>query len=360
VHTAVSKYAFLNARVSLFAQHLIPEIEMCQTIPAPVEELGVVLTRAGLGEIDPGPPLDTELLDRQVSTLILDETRLLSRDVSSAERDFLQYWAQRFELANLKTLIRGRYRAQEAATIRRELLDLGEFATLRVDALLTTEDVPELLRMLESNPRYAGIARNARHVFEERHELFTLEASIDRQYYAGLARMARGARSSSADPLLRMVDTLIDRVNLVWLLRFRVAYGLSPAEAYYLLIPAGRQLSQARLLQLAEAGDVGEVVERLPEPMRVLLEGSHTISEVHRVLKTAGLDDARTVLHKTRFNFARAFAYLQLREHDLRRLASILKGRALQLDPMQIGAAVRYGERPENLAAALSSRAAGA
>jgi V/A-type H+-transporting ATPase subunit C len=154
-----------------------------------------------------------------------------------------------------------------------------------------------------------------------------------------------------------MVDTLIDRVNLVWLLRFRVAYGLSPAEAYYLLIPAGRLLTPARLLQLAESAEVGEVVERLPTPMQRMLVGSNTISEVHRVLKNAALEQAREIVEQTRFNFARAFAYLQIREHDLRRFASILKGRALQLDPMQIGAAVRYGERPENLASARTGQA---
>ena len=42
---------------------------------------------------------------------------------------------------------------------------------------------------------------------------------------------------------------MVDRVNLVWLLRYRFAYNLSPAQAYYLLIPASHRLLPQQMQQ---------------------------------------------------------------------------------------------------------------
>lgn len=290
--------------------------------------------------------MDADALDRAVSALILDEFTLLIRPTAGAARDLLLYLTYRFELSNLKTIIRGRLNDQSASVIKQELVPLGEWETLNIDALLAAEDVAELLRQLEGNPRFANIARQAREVYEDQHDSFTLEASIDRQYYAGLGERAIRYKGPEHALVTELVGDLVDRINLIWLLRFRFAYDLPPAEAYFLLVPYGRRLRPVRLLALAELESWEQMREQLPSPMREDLTDAHSITEIDRVLRKAALQRARTVLDSTRFNLARPFAYLLLREECLRRVAAIVKGRALLIDPHQIRFAAGLASEP--------------
>lgn len=327
--TRIAKYAFLDARVSMMAGRLLPQPQMESLVDVPAGEQKALLERVGLHGIDPEGKLDADRLDRAVSALILDEFTQLIRPTSGAARDLLLYLAYRFELSNLKTIIRGRLNEQSAATIKQELVPLGEWETLNIDALLAAEDVAELLRQLEGNPRFANIARQAREVYEDRHDSFTLEASIDRQYYAGLSDRVERFKGPGAALVGELAGDLIDRINLIWLLRFRFAYELPPAEAYFLLVPSGRRLRPVRLLALAELESWEQMREQLPAPMRESLADAQSISEIDRVLRQAALQRARAVLDGTRFNLARPFAYLLLREECLRRVAAIVKGRAI-------------------------------
>lgn len=335
----VTRFAFLNARVSMMAGRLLGEEALQALLVAPLGEHRELLRRAGLTRIEPDAAVDAAVLERGISALLLEDVSRLIRPSSGAERELLVYWAHRFELANLKTIIRGRFHKREAQTIKQELIHLGEHRSLNVDALLAAEDLAELLRHLEGHSHYASIARQARRVLEERHELFTLEASIDREYYAGLAERAGKVQGGGRGLLRELVDVLIDRVNLIWLLRFRFAYGLQPAEAYYLLVPAGGRLTRSRMLALAQLEGWEQIRAQLPEPMRSWVGEAEAIPEVHRRLKRQALRRAMEILTETSFNFARAFAYLLLREDDLRRATAILKGRALNLPPSQIAQA---------------------
>lgn len=334
--TRIARYAFLNARVSMLATRLLPEGGLIPFLDAPLGEQKTLLAKVGITQVDPEAIERADAVDLIVAQQLLDDITQLVRPLSGPARELVMYWAHRFELANLKTLLRGRFHGEDPESIKQQLMDLGEYQTLKVDALLAAEDVAELLRQLESHGHYADIARQARQVYEERHDLFTLEASVDRQYFAGLSAVAARFRGAGAKQLHELVADVIDRINLIWLLRYRFAYGLPPAEAYYLLVPAGGRLTRSRLLTLVELDGWEQVQGQLPEPLKTWVQDARSTGEVHRLAKTHALDRARQILEGTSFNFARAFAYLLLREWDLRRIAAILKGKVLRLSPEAI------------------------
>ena len=106
----------------------------------------------------------------------------------------------------------------------------------------------------------------------------------------------------------------IDQMNLVWLLRYRHVYGMEPAHAYYLLVPAGQHLGSKVLLSLVQLGSVEEVVQQLPAPLGRLMAGVTSVPEVEAVMRRETARVARRVLDYTTFNLARPCAYLLLRE----------------------------------------------
>jgi V/A-type H+-transporting ATPase subunit C len=332
--------AYLNTRVSLFKARLWPESMLSDLIDAPDEALPGQLEQRGLGLLAGGyADDDPRSLETRIVAILLAEARILLRPLAGAERQFLLYWIGRFEVSNVKSLIRAKMAGETAAATAARLLDMGDFTHLDAEELMRVEDVAELMRKLERTP-YAEIVRNARQAFEDSNDPFILDATLDRAYYDGLIRRARAVEGEVDPAFGRLMADLIDRTNLVWLLRYRFNYGLPPAQVYYLLLTPGYRLTPSLLRNLVGQGDVGAVLDALPEELARPLAGSETIPEIARRLERRALDHARAVLDRAAHPLSRTLAYLTLREAGLRDLRGILRGRRMGLPTEEIRLAV--------------------
>ncbi|HLY96519.1 MAG: V0D/AC39 family V-type ATPase subunit [Sideroxydans sp.] len=321
---SATQYAYLHARVSLFAGQLLK-----------LDQLDAMIDRPYGEDTHEAAEDDASLqytgdLDQSNVTILLRELSVLIRPLSGSARELLGYWAHRFELGNLKTIIRGKMANQPQPAIEEQLQDMGAFTSLPIAELLQSDSPAELLRRLEQTP-YAEIASQARHLLEQGEALFALDSALDRRYFAGLARRGAALDDTSAQLLRDIVGSIIDRVNLVWLLRYRYAYNLPPAQAYYLLIPASHRLPQQQLQQLAQCASFEDAMGSLPAPFDRILAGARNTTEVTLKLEQEGWRIATHALNHSSFNVARALAYMMLRERDLRRLRAIVRGRNLHI-----------------------------
>jgi V/A-type H+-transporting ATPase subunit C len=315
----VRRYAYLNARVSQMAAQLLSSAEVARTLEARGDQHGDILSSA-----------------------LLDELSVLARAVSGAERAFLLFWAHRFELGNLKAILRGTVARTPRSAIREDLVDLGTLARLPTDELLQADDAAELFRLLEHGP-YAEIARQAREVYRERQDLFALDAAVDKRYYAELCELATRIEPSRAPLLPELMAALMARVNVVWLLRYRFAYGLAPMETYCLLVPNRFRLGAPTLRRLVQLGSLKEVTRSLPAPLPAKLERAANAFEVNVLLDQETWRVACDAL-RVQFAFTRAFAYLLLRERDVQRVRVIVEGKRLDIEPAQVRAALALQE----------------
>lgn len=310
------------------------------------DERAAVLERAGLtqliADLQAGQYLEQSIIRTQLADILI-----LMRAAGEA-RSFLQYWTLRFEITNLKAIIRGKLAKAPVSLIRQELSDMGFLASLPVEELLQTEDIQELLRRLETT-HYADMVRFARRAFEAQPRLFDLDAALDRRYYHGLVERARPLEKSLGVSFHRIMELHIDRVNLTWLLRFRFNYSLPPAQVYYLLIPSHYRLSSNTLKELSVLNRMEDVLAVLPQPYRDLLKGAVTVSQVSGILDGYFAKTAQSVLRSSAPAFARAFAYLMLRDRDLRRVRAALKGWSLGLDASVMRQALGLDEPPARI-----------
>lgn len=333
--TASAQFAYLHGRVSVFSEQLLSADSLQNLMVCSREEEKHALELAGLGHLAEDIVADSSRLEQALITALISEAEVLANALNGTARDLLIYWVRRFELGNLKAVIRGKMTGQPVETIRDQLIDIGRFATLPVDDLLRTDDMAELLRRLEATP-YSDIARQARRVYEEQQHLFALDAAIDRRYLAGLIKRVKSVGPSGSEALRSLIGVNVDRLNLSWLLRYRFAYNLAPAETFYLLVPAGYRISTTQLRELAQLGSIEEIVNHCPPEVRRLIDGLNSSTEIDRALEREALRIAGLILHHTAFNLARAFAYLVLRERDLDLIYAILKGKHLSIEPRLI------------------------
>ncbi len=341
--------AYLDTRVSLLATRLWRDDALDALIGAPADVLADTLARRGLPQLAAddrgrgrgrGRGQDPRSLEQRIVAQILDETRVLIRPLSGSARAFLGFWTARFEMSNVKTLLRSKMIGERPAAVLGRLTPMGAFGRLDNQALAHAEDVGELLRRLEAGP-YAGIVRHARRAFDESRDPFGLDAALDRGYYEGLVLHAQPLEKTAGASFRSLIADLVDRVNLVWLLRYRFNYRLPPAEVYYLLVGSRYSLSGSRLQHLATLDSPGAVLAALPPAWQARLAGVRDIPGVFARMEHAAAEHAQQVLHSRAPAIARAFAYLILRERDLRAVRALLRGRHLGLAAGDIRQALR-------------------
>jgi V/A-type H+-transporting ATPase subunit C len=337
--------AYLNTRVSLYASRLWRDEELDALVGVADDDMADTLVQRGLPQLTAG--YDTEAteqqphsLERRIIAQILDEIRVLIRPLSGDARVFLIFWTVRFEISNIKTLLRSKMTDERPAAVLARLIPMGSFGRLDYQGLAHAEDVGELLQRLEAGP-YASIVRHARRAFELSNDPFNLDAALDREYYEGLILRARPLEETMGLSLRGLMANLIDRINLVWLLRYRFNYKLPPAQVYYLLVGSRYSLSSSRLQELAALDSLEAVLAALPAPWQARLSGVTEIPGVFTRMERIAAEQAQRTLRSRAPDIARAFAYLILRERDLRAVRAVLRGRRLGLGEAEIRLALQ-------------------
>ncbi len=318
----ITEYAYLNARVSALTPRLISHEKLKELLQQPLGQLHI--DSSNLDEIINDPHLDLARIEQLWFNHLINEFSVLIRPLVGKAREFLLYWLHRGKLTGLS-----------AESISKQMNSLGNLASLPFEQLIRAEDVNELLRQLDNTP-YITLARQARRAFEQQQQLYALDAAIDRYYLQGLTQRMEALPAVQQEYLLPLLVLLLNKFNLLWLLRYRFTYNLSVAETYYLLIPSNYGISRHQLQNLAELSNLADVVSQLPESIRLLIGDASTIFEIEQQLNRAIERCTTMILRRQNFTLAKAFAYILLRELEMRRVLAIIKGKQLQLPPEMI------------------------
>lgn len=323
--------AYLNTRVAAKATQLFGPEELRRLAQIGLHDIAQEFRLGSLLEEPGSARAKSRAVEQALMQQLLEELQILIRPMDTEERGLVLAWGRKFALFNLKTLLRGKIRDLEPQEIRQNLYDLPPQVRLSDEDLFRTESVVELLRCLENGP-LSLLARQAREIYERRQEAFALEAAIDQRYYSELARRVARLDGHAAQRQMRiLVGSLVDRANILWLLRFRFGYRLSPSETFYQLVPSPHLMYRQRLLDLVALDDQPKVIAALPEPLRGLLADAGNLMEAQRRLGMYCAEIAADVLRNGHTGVARALSYLILREENLRAVFGLVQGRLLRL-----------------------------
>ncbi|MES9875944.1 MAG: V-type ATPase subunit [Candidatus Sedimenticola sp. PURPLELP] len=344
--TAPASHTYLNTRAAILADRLLSEQDFSELTELTLEQLGRDFGVTDLLEEKTSSATINRATERALISTLMHELSVLLRPLKGPARYVLIHWIRKFELYNLKALIRGKLNHLTYEELRENLYDLPALISLPHQELLRTENIAELLRQLEQS-HYSDIARQARRVYEEKNEPFSLDATIDQRYYAGLLKRARSTEVEDNKPLSELIGTLIDQQNLLWLLRYRFGYGLAPSGTYYLLVPFGKLLSRDLLKKLVNMNSFSEVIESLPDSIREEIGETEHIMDVELAMSQITAKKAFRMLKLSDSGVTRALAFLVLREIDLKRIYAIFQGKVLNLDQNLIRQAAGLSELTE-------------
>lgn len=188
----------------------------------------------------------------------------------------------RWDVQNIKTILRGKNIHVPAAEIHECLVPAGELDETTMIELVKQPDIKAVIDLMATWAiGYAKPLTQNFQEFTEKRDLAVLEYAIDRYYFHHALRAVKGEHYD--DCLMReMLMTEIDVTNIKNVLRL-IRDNIEAEEAAGFIIEGGTVLTPAKLLSMVKTGTLMGAIKALDEtPYRFLTD---TPEEVFRMQK---------------------------------------------------------------------------
>jgi V/A-type H+-transporting ATPase subunit C len=175
----------------------------------------------------------TELIEHATFANLAKTYRKLL-DVSIDEPQFLILeYLRRWDIWNIKTVLRGKFYGASDAEIMKYLVPAGELDAEFLDGLTKKGTLQEVISAFEGKDYSSALAQY------DGKNLASLENALDKLYYFRMERAVGGTLSVGGGLLLKYVRREIDIRNLITLFRMNKA-GVDGAIIQENLIPGGK------------------------------------------------------------------------------------------------------------------------
>ena len=255
--------------------------------------------------------------------------------------DYIARYLRKFDVWNVKTVIRGLYADAESADVEDDLIRAGEFSETRTDQLLSADSIEAVVELLDDTIFGDSLAE-AFEVYEAEHVLVPLENAVDRAFYETLlSGLPTNPEVDSPKGLyVEFLQTEVDFRNLRNALRLaRSGADIDPAEYY---IDGGSLFDEQSLAQLS--ANVDGLVETVRESSygddldQALnaLETADNLIEFERALDAALLEYADTLSRRYPLSVCPVLSYILAKEREVDNIRAIARGREAGLGPDEI------------------------
>ena len=255
---------------------------------------------------------------------------------------FLQVLLGRFELLNLKSIIR--YLAQKSRTDQRVepfIFSLGKYHSIPIEAALQSGSLESFVALMKKTP-FARALEIGYQQFQDSGELFLLELALDMAYHERVWNAAKSLGMGDRQNVSRIVGIQYDITNIMGIVRFRDYYDLSSEQIYQYIIPHGWKIHRDAFWKLAENTDIVKAVsEARVSPYDKILQSATPINgNVALGMDLALLRylyrECLGILIRFPFQAAPLMAFAVVKEMQIRDLIAVISGKRLGLSQEQI------------------------
>ena len=253
--------------------------------------------------------------------------------------DLIVRYLRKFDVWNVKTVIRGIYTETPTEEVESDLIRAGELADWRLDRLLEAEDIETVVDQLAGTV-YGDALEVALEDYERTDSLVPLENALDRQFYGRLLTDLGRPQEGPETRYVEFLEAEIDFRNARNALRLsRSGADLDPADYY---IEGGVLFTREELSRLV--GDVEELIAHIEESRygdRLSasldrLRAADSLIGFERALEAALLEYADTLAQVYPVSASAVLSYILAKEREVENIRAIARGREVGLDQEQI------------------------
>jgi V/A-type H+-transporting ATPase subunit C len=305
--------------------------------PALIDELKATTYEPYLAEVDEGD-LTPRRATYQATKHLAAAFRTILRLVPASGRPLVTQLFRRYEVDNLKALLRGLETMASWERVRYVLFPLGPFTVLPAQEMMDAGSVGAAVELLRGTP-YFGTLSHAMLRYAAGESLFPLEVALDLDYWRELWRDVNGLSGESRERAQRLVGALLDVNNLVWAIRYRVNHGLSEEEIINYTLPLGYRLHDEDVRAIAAGADIAQVLSdvfpHLGNVDPLLRQPEIGIPQLEARLHRFVVRECRSSFLGYPFHIGVPVAYLLLTELEIQDLTVLIEAKASLMPPQQ-------------------------
>ena len=339
-NSGVFGYAGINARVRAKYSTQLSADTWAELVAAPdLAALLELLRRSPYGPYLTGGS-DGGLTPRRAVYLIegqmAEAYRTVIKNAPSQTCPLLTVLYHNFEVANLKAVLRGIVSQAAWLQVKYLLFPFGADTVLPAEPMVTTRSVEAAIELLRGTQYYDTLSHALRR-YQTEQGLFPLEVALDlaywREIWEAIGRLAKPDRLQA----LRVAGAWLDVTNLMWAIRYRVYYGLSPEELINYTLPWGYRVCDTDIRAIAAGADIAPIVQRiypkLTDVADLLAQPRQGLPLLEVQLQRQVLEQCRKALGGYPFHIGVPLAYLILKKMEIQDLTVLLEAKASRTSP---------------------------
>ncbi|MDE2028746.1 MAG: V-type ATPase subunit [Candidatus Omnitrophica bacterium] len=337
----LSRYAYINAKIrSQIGKLLVPD-QIDRLIDAPnMRDAVLILSNSAYARFIENEDVHLEELEKRLTQYDISLHLKISAHLWSEARRLLELLLERYELKQVKILLRARHQHMGADEVR-SLIVPGAFThTVDADRFLASQGLDDLLNVLKDTPYKEPLAR-AWEDFQRTGFLFYVENALDADYFQRVWQQIDGLPAQDRQAASRLWGIETDMENISRLIRLKSNFHLSILEALKSMLPRGFKVKES-LLQRAGTGEFSVMIKELtvgPYWELVSIAAKDTQQKLlllEVVLYHALFNETGRVLAGFPFTIGTVLAYLILKGAETRRVLSILYSKSFGQSPERI------------------------
>jgi len=331
------RFSYINAKIRSLKSQLLTQSDYESLIRAKgynglAEYLKCTSYHKDIGD---GISSYDELIEIIYRKLFEDYIKLID-SLSARIRQLILHLYQRYELENLKVILRSICYSRQTKPIKKLLFPLIKYHTFFEDDLLRSKDIIELVLKLKGTWYYEPLD-NSLYRFESEGETFPLEMALDLTYYKQLWENVSSLSRKDQKIAKAILGTQMDALNILWIIRFKERYHFSPEEILNYSLANGTHISKKVRKQLAYSIDQRDIVSHLEgTPYGKILQGTDDpeISYVRLLQYTLFL--VQKNWHRCPFQIGTILDYIFFKEMEIKDLITITEGKRIGISEKNI------------------------
>jgi V/A-type H+-transporting ATPase subunit C len=259
-------YGYCNARIRGMRSRLLKQAFFDDLMGS--KDIGAVIQQ--LLQTEYGPEVESHILhgrtaenvDQALKDNMVATFRKVLSFANDEARDLLTTLLGRWDLFNVKTIVRGKHMHFDSDVITDSLVAVGQLTQVDAEELAKQDDVKGVVDTLSTwGLPFAVPLRDVLPQYNESGDLSLLELALDRYYYQWAAKRLSKRRANSRIAR-EFLGAQVDTLNLVTCIRL-LNSDLGDTDAERFFLEGGLQVPKDLFLELAAMSDVDEVYNKL-------------------------------------------------------------------------------------------------
>jgi V/A-type H+-transporting ATPase subunit C len=200
--------------------------------------------------------------------------------------------------------------------------------------MVESGSVVSAVELLRGSPYEAAMSFAMRR-FSTEQNLFPLEVALDLNYWRRLWAEAKKLSGKDREMGLKIIGSLLDLNNLMWVIRYKIYHNLSEEELINYTLPFGYRVRDEDVRAIAAGADIATTISRIyPDIAHVseLLDHPESgLPKLEHLLKQNVMRQCVAAFIGDPFHIGVPLAYLLLSDFEIQDLVVLIEAKSSKL-----------------------------